>query len=541
MASMPVRVAEDDGVLMATCGGGYSKYQWLRRDGAWVLQSKRQRLTELYGAGSTVTPPPPGHALRRGHPELERAIAECARAGRVAPEEHETFRATVIDLLESGKVLAAQGSDAERDSAGAGALQAVENVQLAFDSSRSHGLETSATPEQSCPRQASLLAYINAIRVRDLPQPVRNLSHLFPGLHAAGRSGLRALTAKESDTFEQNLQRWRLQEEADSEGITYEEVLLRTAGTPENVAAAELAAASRRRRRAVSAWLTIQCMGNHMLHAIMRQLNAHELGRARAVCRGWRATASSDALWKPFAAGSAMLAALKARPECKLTWCELFTQQKNAQKRIAAQPPPYMHPKRSDYLLGIEVSELVEVEIGSDVYTAHPSNPFASRGRVKRCMLVPGHECFTCLEEPKANPKEGVPTNCFFEFNHPVEAGEPSYLNFGQEDDWLWDQLHEAHHEALCANPVKKCFSVSLFLIRKKDQKRLELGQSLHGDCANVNMDREHDDDDTGEYIIWGPLVWAVPGLRDATGEKVYMRCAYQYFSNYWQLATSNC
>jgi hypothetical protein len=81
---------------------------------------------------------------------------------------------------------------------------------------------------------------------------------------------------------------------------------------------------------------------------------------------------------------------------------------------------------------------------------------------------------------------------------------------------------------------------VSLFLIRKKDQKRLELGQSLHGDCANVNMYREHDDDDTGE-CIWGPLVWAVPGLRDATGEKVYMRCAYQYFSNYWQLATSNC
>ena len=80
-----------------------------------------------------------------------------------------------------------------------------------------------------------------------------------------------------------------------------------------------------------------------------------DISRAAAVCRSWRAAANSDDVWRAVGAlpGCGLLAALKARPQCKKTWRELYIQRTLADRQLPA--PAKVKPRADEYLLGIEV------------------------------------------------------------------------------------------------------------------------------------------------------------------------------------------
>ena len=66
---------------------------------------------------------------------------------------------------------------------------------------------------------------------------------------------------------------------------------------------------------------------------IFKQLDkAKDLARAGAVCRAWRQLASDDALWKDVCSRSSnsLLAVLKSRPGCALSWRQIYAQHKMA-------------------------------------------------------------------------------------------------------------------------------------------------------------------------------------------------------------------
>ena len=94
-----------------------------------------------------------------------------------------------------------------------------------------------------------------------------------------------------------------------------------------------------------------------LLAAIVKQLDkAKDLARAGAVCRAWRQLASDDALWKDVCSRSSnsLLAVLKSRPGCALSWRQIYAQHKMA-ARAAEQPAPAIPgPVRSDFMIAVE-------------------------------------------------------------------------------------------------------------------------------------------------------------------------------------------
>ena len=85
--------------------------------------------------------------------------------------------------------------------------------------------------------------------------------------------------------------------------------------------------------------------------------------RAGAVCRHWRELLRHDHVWEPLcraakalglATGWDMLANVKARPECQLSWKQLFVQRARSRRpeaKLGAAP----RARPEDYLIGVEV------------------------------------------------------------------------------------------------------------------------------------------------------------------------------------------
>ena len=107
---------------------------------------------------------------------------------------------------------------------------------------------------------------------------------------------------------------------------------------------------------ALAAWRRIEGQDG-LLAAIVKQLDkAKDLARAGAVCRAWRQLASDDALWKDVCSRSSnsLLAVLKSRPGCTLSWRQIYAQHKMA-ARAADQPPAEAPtPARTDYMIAVE-------------------------------------------------------------------------------------------------------------------------------------------------------------------------------------------
>ena len=107
---------------------------------------------------------------------------------------------------------------------------------------------------------------------------------------------------------------------------------------------------------ALAAWQRIEGQDG-LLAAIVKQLDkAKDLARAGAVCRAWRQLASDDALWKDVCSRSSnsLLAVLKSRPGCTLSWRQIYAQHKMA-ARAAEQPAPAIPgPARSDFMIAVE-------------------------------------------------------------------------------------------------------------------------------------------------------------------------------------------
>ena len=63
---------------------------------------------------------------------------------------------------------------------------------------------------------------------------------------------------------------------------------------------------------------------------MLAQLDAaNDLGRAAKVCKHWRGTAYEEELWKAHGKGMPLLAKLKAEPWCRLSWRQLFAQDRD--------------------------------------------------------------------------------------------------------------------------------------------------------------------------------------------------------------------
>ena len=86
--------------------------------------------------------------------------------------------------------------------------------------------------------------------------------------------------------------------------------------------------------------------------------------RAGAVCRHWRELLRHDHVWEPLcrafkalglATGWDMLAKVKARPECQLSWKQLFVQRARSRRRPEATLSAATHARPEDYLIGVEV------------------------------------------------------------------------------------------------------------------------------------------------------------------------------------------
>lgn len=111
------------------------------------------------------------------------------------------------------------------------------------------------------------------------------------------------------------------------------------------------------RASALAAWQRIDSQAELLL-AIVNQLDtAEDLARAGAVCRAWRQIAREDALWEGVCSRSSsipLLALLKSRPGCTLSWRQIFAQHRMAARvahQLPAEPPA---PPRSDYMLAVE-------------------------------------------------------------------------------------------------------------------------------------------------------------------------------------------
>ena len=108
------------------------------------------------------------------------------------------------------------------------------------------------------------------------------------------------------------------------------------------------------RASALAAWQRIDSQAELLL-AIVNQLDtAEDLARAGAVCRAWRQIAMEDALWEDVCSSIPLLALLKSRPGCTLSWRQIFAQHRMAARvaqQLPAEPPA---PPRSDYMLAVE-------------------------------------------------------------------------------------------------------------------------------------------------------------------------------------------
>lgn len=88
--------------------------------------------------------------------------------------------------------------------------------------------------------------------------------------------------------------------------------------------------------------------------------------RAGAVCRHWHELLRHDHIWEPLcratkviglATGWDMLAKVKARPECRLSWKQLFLQRARC-LRPDAEFCTALLERREDFLIGVEVHML---------------------------------------------------------------------------------------------------------------------------------------------------------------------------------------
>jgi hypothetical protein len=111
------------------------------------------------------------------------------------------------------------------------------------------------------------------------------------------------------------------------------------------------------RAKAIAVWERIDSQAELLL-AIVKQLDtAEDLARAGGVCRVWRQIARDDALWEDVCSRSSipLLALLKLRPGCTLSWRQIFVQNRMAarvaEQLVLVEPPA---PLRSDYMIAVE-------------------------------------------------------------------------------------------------------------------------------------------------------------------------------------------
>ena len=120
-----------------------------------------------------------------------------------------------------------------------------------------------------------------------------------------------------------------------------------------------------------------------------RLTELRDILRAEEVSREWHALMQDDRVWEPLcrryagkglATGFGMLDELKAQPECRLSWRQLFVQ-RAVSLRPPASPKNDLCIKREDYLIGVEVYLL-----------ASASGCTATRRTTRRCW----RRCATC-------------------------------------------------------------------------------------------------------------------------------------------------
>merc|ERR1711969_398940 len=80
---------------------------------------------------------------------------------------------------------------------------------------------------------------------------------------------------------------------------------------------------------ALALWRRVEATAELLL-AVLSQLDAaDDLGRAAKVCKHWRGAAYEEELWKAHGKGIPLLAKLKAEPWCRLSWRQLFAQDRD--------------------------------------------------------------------------------------------------------------------------------------------------------------------------------------------------------------------
>ena len=77
---------------------------------------------------------------------------------------------------------------------------------------------------------------------------------------------------------------------------------------------------------ALALWRRVEATAELLL-AVLAQLDAaNDLGRAAKVSKHWRGAAYEEELWKAHGTDMPLLAKLKAEPWCRLSWRQLFAQ-----------------------------------------------------------------------------------------------------------------------------------------------------------------------------------------------------------------------
>ena len=222
----------------------------------------------------------------------------------------------------------------------------------------------------------------------------------------------------------------------------------------------------------------------HVFQGILEMLDPKALGRAMCVCRKWRLLASADILWQRRSKAFPMLALLKARPKGIMkTWMAIFRQKAlaaHSRKKEDSEHPPKID--RSGYLLGYEVREREEGGApGAEVATSLVELP---QNTPLRTLL---------LAMPDAVQQEMIQAS-----RVTIWADDPSIMS-------------EAERELLLEGNAHDRFTVSVFLLRKRDDKVFDLGHSADG-----NQVEHWKYDDPDEYLDGGtPVSWANWNVRE--------------------------
>ena len=173
-----------------------------------------------------------------------------------------------------------------------------------------------------------------------------------------------------------------------------------------------------------------------------------DLARAGAVCRTWYAAANKqpDSWKRQCDALSPLVRMLKAKPGCKLSWRELFSQQREARKTTI------MPDTREAVVKGDPALYLVGVEVRTNPQTKGPH--------------------FTALVELEPSNEE---TELLYSYSElfDVAVGDGA---LAANDGYAYNDIHElsevGHNQ----------MTLSVFLVRKQDGKILTVVNEEHSD-----------------------------------------------------------